>query len=220
MCGRFTLHTPLPKVAEFVGLDYAQHGTLIPRYNIAPGQPIVNLSRRLGSPGFESYWWGLKPRWATESFKAAPINARAESVATNNVFKAAFREHRSVIPADGFYEWRREGGQKRPYYIRRKDGAPLLFAGLYEVREIGEERRTTCAIITGEPNELVRPIHDRMPVILPRKAALLWLDPDLELDKAQALLRPAPADLLEAYPVSTAVNSPQNDSPDLLAPAS
>lgn len=219
MCGRFTLHTPLPKIAEFIGLDYAQHGTMNPRYNIAPGQPIVNVSRRLGSPGFESYWWGLKPRWAKADFKPAPINARAETVASSGMFRAAFREHRSVIPADGFYEWRREGGQKRPYYIRRKDGAPLLFAGLYEEWGKGEEQRTTCAIITGEPNDTVRPIHDRMPVILPRKAALLWMDPDLELEKAQALLRPAPADLLEVWPVTTAVNKPTNDGPELLGQA-
>jgi putative SOS response-associated peptidase YedK len=147
------------------------------------------------------------------------INARAEGVSEKPAFRAAFRSRRCVVPASGFYEWRRRGrGPKQPYLIRRKDGAPLGFAGLWETwhdRTSGEEI-TTCTIVTCAPNELLAELHDRMPVILDPGDYDRWLAP--EAPGAEELLRPCPAEWLEAVPVSTRVNSPANDDASILQP--
>lgn len=218
MCGRFALHTILGELAEFTGLPPGNYGEFSARYNITPGVPIVNAQRRLGPPSLETYTWGFVPRWAKpEGTTRAPINARAEAIATNGMFRAAFREGRSIVPADGFYEWRREGTHKTPYFIRRRDGKPLLLAGIYDRWHAAPEpNHFTCAIITTGANDLMRPLHDRMPVILPRGGVDAWLDPAAPLKHALALLRPAPEELLEAFPVSTAVNRPGNEGAELV----
>jgi putative SOS response-associated peptidase YedK len=171
---------------------------------------------------------GLVPSWAKDpSIGNRMINARAEGIATKNSYKRALTRRRCIIPADAFYEWQvREGadGKKRhkvPYVIRHRDGSPLAFAGLWEVwRDAEDEVLRTCVIITTEPNKLLAPIHDRMPVVLPPKAWDAWLDPANDDVKAlQKLLVPAPAKDFEAYEITTRVNNVRNEGPELIRPA-
>ena len=148
------------------------------------------------------------------------INARAETVPEKPSFRRAFRSRRCLILADGFYEWRKTYSGKQPYYMRMKDGSPFAFAGLWESWKNGREIRS-CAIITTEANELVGEVHNRMPVILHPEDYELWLDPDFgEKEPLADLLRPYPANEMEAYPVSRRVNSPSNDDPDCVRPVS
>ncbi len=148
------------------------------------------------------------------------INARAEGIASKPAFQNAFRRRRCLVPADGFYEWQRQEGGKQPFYIHMQDDAPFAFAGLWEVWE-GKDGTVleTCTVITTEPNELMRPIHNRMPVILDHADYAQWLDPQLnDPEPLKALLRPFPTAKMTAYPVSRLVNSPSNDAPECLAP--
>ena len=151
-------------------------------------------------------------------------NARAEGVDVKSSFRGAFRKRRCLVAADGFYEWQKSGKTKTPMYIRLKSGKPFGFAGLYEVWKPKPDSAlqhevATCTIITTEPNELMKPIHHRMPVILPEKAEDLWLDPKIDnIPTLRSLLRPYPEDEMEAYEVSTFVNSPRNNTPQCIAP--
>jgi putative SOS response-associated peptidase YedK len=217
MCGRFTLQTPAADIAAvFELLDLPQ---LAPRYNIAPTQPIpavrLNADQRRQCVLLR---WGLIPFWAEDpAIGQRMINARRESVAAKPAFRQAFQRRRCLVLADGFFEWQKLAGGKQPYYIRRQDGRPFAFAGLWERWQRAADPIESCTIITTEPNELMRPIHDRMPVILPPAAWDRWLGaaacsgPQLE-----ELLQPFPAEQLEAYPVSTAVNSPRHDAADCI----
>lgn len=221
MCGRFVRESPRDRIARLLDLGSLQ-GDMRARYNITPGQAIENVQLRLGRASIETYRWGFVPVWArAEGIKSPPINAKAETVATNGMFRHAFRHGRSIIPADGFYEWQAAGGQKVPHYIFRKDGEPLWFAGIYDHWKQCPDDSTylSCAIITCPPNDFMQPIHARMPVILSRADVDAWLDLDTPPESAEALLRPCPPQWLDAYPVSTAVNRPSNDSPDLIRPA-
>lgn len=221
MCGRFTLHSSTARIAAATGLSPDRHGDFVARYNIAPSQPVVNVQERLGSRSIESYAWGFVPHWGRADKLPKPqINARAETVASSGMFRRAFADQRSVIPADGFYEWQQVAGRKVPHYIHRQDGELLLFAGIFD-RPADNLDGWTCAIITCPANELLARIHNtkpRMPVILPRRALDAWLDHATPLDQLQKLLRPAPDGLLEAWPVSTAVNRPANNGPALIDP--
>ena len=220
MCGRYTQVTSW---SEMIGLyrinDTTHHLNLPPRYNIAPTQeaPVVRTigdGRRL-----DMLRWGLVPAWAKDmDISARMINARAETVAEKPSFKAAFRRRRCLVPADGFYEWQKTPAGKQPYRITLKGGEPFAFAGLWERWEKGDPALESCTIITCPPNEATAAIHDRMPVILPREAERVWLDPDQQdQDTLRALLTPYAATQMEAYPVSTLVNSPRNDTPDVIA---
>jgi len=222
MCGRFTLAVELTELlAAFP--DFVFPETLPPRYNISPTQPVAvvpnTAERRVAF-----FRWGLIPSWAKDSASGARmINARAETVAEKPAFRAAFRQRRCLVLADGFYEWRNEPGQraKTPFLIRMASGQPFAFAGLWEVwqPEAGEPLHS-CTILTTEPNALVAPIHDRMPVILPPAAYAQWLAPQpTPADDLHGLLRPYPAEALVAFPVSRLVNSPQNDLPACIEPA-
>jgi putative SOS response-associated peptidase YedK len=168
--------------------------------------------------------WGLVPHWAKElSFGNRCINARAETVSTTPAFRDAFKSRRCIIPASGFYEWRRDGKTKTPYAIVPADEPLFAFAGLWEnwrdKSQEGAEWIRTAAIITGEPNELLAPIHNRMPVILPREAWAKWIGEEAaRKEELQALLRPFPAEQMRAYPISTRVNTPKNDDAELLEP--
>lgn len=203
------------------GLPTQQLGSFVPRYNVAPSQPVVNVQQRLGTRSMEAYTWGFVPSWARGDKVPKPqINARAETVATSGMFRAAFAAQRSLIPADGFYEWQQVAGQKVPHYVHRKNGELMLFAGIFD-RPAGRTDGWTCAILTCPANELLARIHNgnpRMPVILTSAAVDAWLDPETPLEQLLQLLRPAPDSLLEARPVSSAVNRPQNDGPGLLDP--
>jgi putative SOS response-associated peptidase YedK len=224
MCGRYGLFTPLPVVAETLQaeLRLTDPG---PRYNAAPGQvlPVCRQPQadRRELVGLE---WGLVPAWSRNPEETRSryslINARAETAADKPAFREAFRRRRAVIPADGFYEWQATGGgAKQPYWIRRRDGGLLALAGLWERWQApdGEQALETFTIVVGEPNAVLAPIHDRMPVILDAASREVWLDPaDREPERLRSLLTPYPADALEAVPVSSRVNSPANDDPAVL----
>jgi putative SOS response-associated peptidase YedK len=217
MCGRFLLMTSGRDIAEH--FDLADTPELFPRYNIAPTQPV--LAVRAAGAGREGALlrWGLVPSWARDT-KQAPINARAETAADKPTFRHAMRKRRCLIPADGFYEWLALEGRKQPYCFRQVDGRPFAFAGLWERWEGPEGPVESCAILTTEANELVRPVHDRMPVILPERHWATWLDAGLQgAGELVPLLRPYPADAMRAYPVGPLVNNPRNDGPECLAPA-
>lgn len=216
MCGRFTLTSdPANLHAEFgirgVPFDYTA------RYNVAPTQPVLGLVP--GDEGWAAaqFFWGAAPGTVGG---ARHINARAETVSALPSFRAAFRSRRCLIIADGFYEWRRNGNSKTPIYIRRIDQRPFAFAGLWnESLQADGTSQFTCTIITTRPNDLMRPIHDRMPVILPRRQYETWLDPESKPALLQDLLVPADSSAFEAFAVSTLVNSPRNDFPGCIAPA-
>jgi putative SOS response-associated peptidase YedK len=163
--------------------------------------------------------WGFQPHWMKSAGKRPqPINARAETLPERSMFKGAATKGRCLIPADGFYEWKSVPGQKtkQPMHIRLKDGGLYAFAGIWTWG--GDEVGPTCAIITCVPNELVATIHDRMPVILTEHGERLWMDADAPTDEAVTALAPYPADLMEAYAVSTAINPPRRDATDLIVP--
>jgi putative SOS response-associated peptidase YedK len=166
--------------------------------------------------------WGLVPPWAEDQkIGNRLINARAETAAGKPSFRAAFKRRRCLVPADGFYEWQKVGRAKQPYYIRLKDGAPFAFAGLWEHWQGADgEIIESCTLLTTEANDLMRPIHERMPVMLKPEDFGRWLDRDAPAGKAlAALLCPYPAEAMTAYPVSAHVNNPRNDGPACVAPA-
>jgi putative SOS response-associated peptidase YedK len=221
MCGRFTLRAPASVIAEQFSLFEAAPFT--PAYNIAPTQPVATVV--VAAPGVarELVWmhWGLVPSWAKDrSAGSRMINARAETVAQKPAYRAAFRRRRCLVLADGFYEWQRVDGKKRPCFIHLHDDRPFAFAGLWEHWQGPEEETLqSCALVTTEANELMRPIHDRMPVILPEDAYARWLDPSLVVPESLLpLLRPYPGEAMEAYRVSTYVNSPTHDAPLCVQP--
>jgi putative SOS response-associated peptidase YedK len=222
MCGRYVLSTPGDVLAELFQLPAPVE--LAARYNIAPTQavPIVRASVEDGRE-LAFAQWGLVPHWAKErAIGNRLINARGETLAEKPSFRDAFKRRRCLIPADGFYEWRKVDGGKQPYLLRLRGGALFAFAGLWSTwrdRERGETLES-CAIVTTSPNALAATIHDRMPVILPPERHARWLDPAATDPVALAsLLVPYPDGEMEAYPVSTRVNSPRNDDPSLIEPA-
>ena len=219
MCGRFTLYLD----AEHLQLAFPIDQVMMevkPRYNIAPGTPVVTIAQREGKNTLDQMEWGFLPGWAKEKGMKPMINARAEGLAAKAMFKRAFQTSRCLIPGDGFYEWQRAGQTKIPMFIHLKSGAPFGFAGIYTVSKSDDGSPiATCAIITTTPNELMQPIHNRMPVILPKKAYKVWLDPtNQNVETLAALLQPYPAKEMEAWQVSRLVNTPQNDSPELIQP--
>jgi len=219
MCGRYTL-TSSPEVLRAL-FRYVEQPNFPPRYNVAPTQPIPIVRLVDGKRQFALVRWGLLPSWVKDpkTFTLL-INARGESAAEKPAFRAAMKRRRCLIPADGFYEWQAVGDRKRPFYVRAKSGAPLAFAGLWETwtGPNGEELET-AAIVTTAANRTLKPIHDRMPVIVPPDGFDLWLDgATVDATTAAALIAPAPEGLLEAYEISTAVNRTANDNPKLLEP--
>ncbi|MDZ4382147.1 MAG: SOS response-associated peptidase [Parvibaculum sp.] len=219
MCGRFSITSPPEAMRALFG--YLDEPDFPPRYNIAPSQPVPLVIREQGKRRFLLVRWGLVPSWAKEMPQSLLINARAETIAGKPSFRGAFRHHRALMPADGFYEWKAAGkGAKQPFFIRRKDRKPFAMAAVWDIwMPSGGSELDTCAIVTTEANETLKPVHHRMPVILDEKDWDLWLDPAATQKELLALLRPAPDDLLEAVPVSTRINSAANDGPALQEPA-
>lgn len=221
MCGRFTLLIPGEELAESFNLEDTP--TLAPRYNIAPTQPVATVRRNpdTGRREMVHVHWGLIPFWAKDpSIGSRMINARSETVAEKPAFRAAFKYRRCIVPASGFYEWRKQNGNKQPYYIHHKDGAPLALAGLWEHWQSADgSELESCTILTTTPNDMMRDLHNRMPVILEPADYEAWLHSDGQgQNDLQHLLRPAAEEMLAAYPVSTFVNRPQNDAPECIAP--
>lgn len=216
MCGRYTLTVSGDALAE--SFELPEIPELSPRYNIAPTQevPAVRVEQEGGPRRLTPLRWGLIPFWADDpSIGNRMINARAETVTEKPSFRTSFKKRRCLVVADGFYEWKKaEGGAKQPYYIRLEDGEPFAFAGLWDRWQREGEEIHSFTILTTQPNDLVKPLHNRMPVILPREAYDLWLDPGVsDADRLLPLLAPYDPEAMEAYPVSRYVNSPANDSP-------
>ena len=216
MCGRYTQRKDLAKMAEYYGItDVATEVT--PRYNIAPTQMVAALTE----PGqLVELKWGLIPAWAKDPKIANNlINARAETLQEKPSFRTALAKRRCLIPADGYFEWRKENGGKQPYFFHRRDDGLFSFAGLWdEWRSPDGEAVRTCTIITTESNELAAEYHHRMPAILKRSDEALWLDPSLRVPDLLQLLAPYPADDLAVYPVSRAVNTPGRDDAQIIEP--
>ena len=195
---------------------------LQPSFNVAPTDNVAVLLNN-GVKQLVAMRWGLVPFWATDPKIASKhINARAETLTVKPAFKDAFKRRRCLVVADGFFEWQKQGASKTPLFIHLEPERPFGFAGLYEIWSppLGE-KLVTCTIITTEPNELVRPIHDRMPVILPKDAEDFWLDSAVEdHTRLLDLLQPYQASDMSAFTVSTLVNSVKNNSPECIEPVS
>lgn len=220
MCGRYAI-TSAPEALRAL-FGYAEQPNFPARYNIAPTQPIAVVRLVEGKREFALVRWGFLPSWVKDpNAFTLIINARGESVCDKPAFRAAMKRRRCLIPADGFYEWRASGrGPKQPFYIHARSGKPIAFAGLWETWEgpNGEEV-DTAAIVTTRANRTLSPLHDRMPVIIAPDAYDLWLNcGEVDARTAEALIAPAPDDLLEAWPVSTAVNRTANDNAALILP--
>lgn len=230
MCGRYTSTTGVSDLASVFEVDDVRAEEMPPRYNVAPTSAVYAVAlagsnedkgprRALGT-----FRWGLVPSWARDpSVGNRMINARAEGVARKPAYRNAMARRRCLIPADAFYEWqKRPTGGKLPHAVRRRDGQPMALAGLWEVWRDKDRPDApplrTCAIVTTEANELMAPIHDRMPVVIERADWERWLDPGTDLSEVEGLLRPAATGVLEAFPVSTAVNNVANEGPELLEP--
>lgn len=220
MCGRYTLTKQDGLVEDLeASLDpeAPNNPWWKPRWNVAPTQDAPVCVSRDGARRIEMMRWGLVPFWSGRDGKKAPlmINARVESIDTKAVFRDALARKRCLVPADGFFEWRRAGKLATPIYIHPKSQRFIAFAGLWA--RAGELHSFT--IVTGPPNELVKPIHDRMPIVLDRGAWAAWLDPSLDGDGARALLGVPAAGGWQAEPVSTWVNKADHDDPQCIAPA-
>ena len=217
MCGRFTLRTSnkaLTKAFDLLDADMAD--LLRPRYNIAPTQQVAAIRvQDNGRRRLVLLKWGLIPSWAKDpAIGNRMINARGETVATKPSFRSAFKSRRCLILADGFYEWQKRGATKQPYCIGLSSGQPFAFAGLWEHWHLGDQTIDSCTIITTTANELMEPLHDRMPVILPSSRFDQWLDAESDRSDVEKLLQPYPAGEMAAYRVSTVVNHPRNEKPD------
>ena len=225
MCGRFVSTATPSQLADYLRADDVRTEALDPSWNVAPTDPVYAVAenkdeqRLLGS-----YKWGLVPFWAKDA-KGGPkmINARAETLASK--FRRTFERRRCLLPADGFYEWEKlEDGTKQPWFIHRADGAPMVFAGLWEVWKPegaaeDEPPLRTCSIVTTAANDLLARIHDRMPLVLGPNDWDEWLDRDVtDVSRLQHLLRPADPRLFDMYEVSRAVNSVRNNSGELVEP--
>ncbi len=221
MCGRYTLTNPSPKrIRARFGLDFYSQPAEEARYNIAPTDPVLAIRRSEGGERHAGRLrWGLIPgRWAERRSGPPLINARAETLSGQPAFAESFHRRRCLIPADGFYEWRHDEGGKTPVWISRSDGDLFAFAGIWArlpSRE-GSEPLHSCAIITCEPNALISPIHDRMPVILSPDREAAWLEPDLAEAELASLLVPAGVDQLTSRDVGDAVNNVREDGPHLI----
>ena len=221
MCGRFALLAPGEAIADMFGLDPISDD-FSPRYNVAPTQPVaaVRIDNGHGKRVLTFLRWGLIPAWAKDiNISYRLINARGETVAEKPSFRAAFKRRRCLIPASGFYEWQQVNGSKQPMYIHPADGGVFALAGLWETwHSAGGSMIESCTIITTTPNELVAPIHDRMPVIVEPPDFDLWLNPGDRPGDGLHLLRPYPPEKMATYPVTTLVNNPRNEDPGCIEP--
>ncbi|MEC4892591.1 MAG: SOS response-associated peptidase [Oscillatoria sp. PMC 1050.18] len=216
MCGRFTQISSAATISQAFKVSNVPPQQ--PRYNLAPTQPIAIVKLKKERQ-FTMLRWGLIPFWAKSvSIAAKLINARAETVAEKPSFRSAFKQRRCLIVADGFYEWQKQNNQKQPFYILMKDEQPFAFAGLWEQwQKSDKEVIESCTLLTTDANELMKPIHQRMPVILAPEDYDLWLDTEVkEASKLQPLLKPYNSESMTAYPVSTQVNNPRNDTPECI----
>ncbi|HET6421203.1 MAG TPA: SOS response-associated peptidase [Geobacteraceae bacterium] len=220
MCGRFTLHLPREILEEIFGVLVMRD--LPRRYNIAPGQnaAVIRVYPD-GTRHLDLLRWGLVPSWAKNpAVGSRMINARSETAREKPAFRNALKYRRCIVPASGFYEWREEAGRKKPLYLKLKDDKPMMFAGLWEHwKSTAGDTLESFAILTTGANELIKPVHDRMPLILDREDAELWLDPHVTVpERLDAVFKEFPSEKMEMYPVSKTVNSAKNDGPECIRP--
>lgn len=220
MCGRYLITSAPEAIRRLLG--YFEQPNFPPRYNVAPTQPVPVVRMWEGRRQFALVRWGFIPSWAKDpKMVSLMINARSDSAAEKPAFRYAMMRRRCLFPADGFYEWKRDGNARRPYAVLPSEGGPIAFAGLWEswMGPNGEELET-AAILTTDANATLRPIHNRMPVVIEPGDYERWLDcRAVSVEEASTLLRPAPDDFFHAYEVSPAVNSHANDTPNVLTPA-
>jgi putative SOS response-associated peptidase YedK len=219
MCGRYTLYTHEDDLASlFEVITYP----LTERFNVAPTQTVpIIVQQPTGERVMTPARWGLIPHWVADptTFKATLFNARAESAAEKPSFRDAMRSRRCIVPATGFYEWRKTDDSKQPYHIQRTDGQPMALAGLWSVNTRGQESIISCTILTVDANHDMEVLHDRMPVILEREAWNRWEDPDeLDPQRLEDLLVPADEGVITMYPVGREVGNSRVDEPSLVRP--
>ncbi|MXS84326.1 SOS response-associated peptidase [Nitrosomonas oligotropha] len=220
MCGRFALDYPESILKNWYTVD--SFPDLFPRYNIAPLSDILVIRETESKREATMMRWGLVPKWIKDLKEAHVINnARAETISTKPMFKSVYRKRRCIIPASGFYEWQllKDGKYKQPNFITAVDECPTSFDGIWEIATVDEKTIESCAIITTGCNDLMRPIHDRMPVILPPESFDTWLKPvEFPDDIMSFFLKPYKSELMQAWPVSTAVNKASNQGKQLIDP--
>jgi putative SOS response-associated peptidase YedK len=225
MCGRFAQERPASELAEIFAAEPLAD-EIGPRYNVAPTDEALVVVQREARRAITAYRWGLVPHWATDLKSGSRMfNARAETITTSPAFRAAFQRRRCLVPVDAFYEWRRIGKERQPYAIGRRDDEPLVLAGLWAGwRDPASDPeaplvRRTFTIVTTTPNTVMADLHDRMPVVLPRSAWDVWLDPEpADLGQLLALLQPTDEVPMRTWPVERLVNDVRRDGPELLVP--
>lgn len=221
MCGRYTLFASVDEIVERFMVDVFEEGIYEPSYNIAPSQQVIAIINDGSRNRLGKLRWGLIPPWAKdEKIGYKTINARGETIAEKASFRNAYRKKRCIIPADSFYEWQRDGNNKTPINIKLKDGGLFGLAGLWESWKSPEGKLVhSCTVITTESNEIMKPIHDRMPVILKPETEKIWLDPSIqEPEVLNQFIRPFDSEQMETFIVSNEVNSPKMNHEGLIVP--
>ena len=214
MCGRYTLRSTDRIRLKLAGADQLPLDDIVPRFNIAPGQDVLAILDQEQQIFASMLRWGLVPAWSNEP--KGFINARAETLERKPSFRESFQKRRCLIPADGFYEWKRTGRARQAFFFQMKDEAPFAFAGLWDTWKKDGVSINSCAIVTTAPNDLMEPIHDRMPAILADEFYRLWLDPRTPAAELKKLVVPFPAAEMKSHPVSSKVNSPEIDNEELI----
>ena len=215
MCGRYT--ETLRKLQFLDPLDVELNLEFTPRYNVAPTQMAAIIVHENGKAVLKNARWGLVPKWDPEK-KVMLINARSETASTRPAFRHLFQKRRCLVLADGFYEWQSRPGGKQPIFFHLKNRQGFAFAGLWDDEENGDASCPTFCILTVEPNDLVAPIHNRMPLILTSSEMAQWIDPQSGPSVLQSLLRPHPAGDMASHPVSKLVNNAGHESPACVDP--
>ena len=220
MCGRFGLFTDLSELVELLGFELGMPAdAYVPRWNIAPTTSVLAITVEDGERLGAMMRWGLIPNWAKPetAFKRPMFNARSETVAERPMFRDSFVRRRCLVPADGFYEWRREGPRnKTPMWIHDADGRVVTFAGIWSVWHGPDGVVESCAVLTAAPNSLMSPIHNRMPVTLDDDWSAIWLDDAADTQVLLEALKPREWETMRAQEANTAVGSTRNDGPHLL----
>jgi putative SOS response-associated peptidase YedK len=214
MCGRYTLRSTDRIRIKLAAANQLELDDIVPRFNIAPGQTVLAILNLEQQTFADLLLWGLVPSWSAEP--KGFINARAETLAEKPSFSESFQRRRCLIPADGFYEWKRTGRARQAFFFEMKDEAPFAFAGVWDEWKKDGVLIKSCAIVTTGANELVEPIHDRMPVILAEESYKLWLDPRTPPSELKNLLLPFPGAAMKSHPVGSNVNYPTIDNDDLI----
>lgn len=223
MCGRFTLSYSKKDINAFLkntyNIENVSHDVDLPRYNIAPSQQVLAIIHDGHHYRAGYLTWGLIPVWATPSNYYNLINIRSETIKTKHSFDFAFNSHRCIILADGFYEWQSKNNDKQPMYFKLKDHSIFGFAGIYHSTLLEDGSRAhTCAIITTSPNDLIKDIHNRMPVILPTSIHETWVNPNTNKDTLTSYLKDFPSEMMDYHKVSKSVNNVTNDTASLIHP--